>query len=64
MPVTPVGTVNVSALLSLPIPKPVMKLEPALNGELQPCVVCTVQLHSLSIKSTRTDTDLFETLKG
>lgn len=42
VPVTPVGTVNVSALLSLPIPKPVMKLEPALNGELQTCVVCTV----------------------
>lgn len=40
--VTAVGTVNVCALLSLPIPKPVMKLGPALNGELQACVVCAI----------------------
>lgn len=37
-----VGTVNVSALPLLPIPKPVMKLKPALNGELQPCAVCEI----------------------
>lgn len=39
MLVTPVGTVSVSALLWLPMPRLVMKLEPALNGELQSCAV-------------------------
>lgn len=40
--VTAVGTVNVSALLLLPTAKPVMKLGPALNGELQSFVVCAI----------------------
>ena len=39
MLVTPVGTVNVSALLWLPMPKLVMKLERVLNGEVQRCAV-------------------------
>lgn len=42
--VTAVGTVNVSALLLLPTPKPVMKPGPASNGELQSFVVCAILL--------------------
>ena len=39
MLVTLVGTVSVSALLWLLMPKLVMKLGPVLNGELQSCAV-------------------------
>lgn len=42
MLVTMVGTVSVSALLWLPMPKLVIKLGPALNGELQTCALFSV----------------------
>lgn len=42
MLVTRVGTVSVSVLLSLHMPKLVMKLGPALSGELQSCALFSV----------------------
>ena len=47
---TPVGTVSVSALLWLPMPKLVMKPVPALNGEHQSCAVSLATIQVLRIK--------------
>lgn len=49
MLVTLVGTVSVSALLWLLMPKLVMKLGPVLNGELQKCALFSATIITLLV---------------